>query len=61
MIPLVPPASFAVAAVAVEVVTAAPEVTSKDIRQPVFVAQFTGAVVVARVVTLKKIKSVPAG
>jgi hypothetical protein len=46
--PLVPPASFLVAAVAVELVMAAPEVTSKDMRQPVFVAQLTGAAVLAK-------------
>jgi hypothetical protein len=61
MIPLVPPDSGLLAAVAVEVVMAAPEVTSKDMRHPVFVPQFTGAAVLARAVTLKKIKSVPAG
>jgi len=57
----VPPASFLVAAVAVELVMVAPEVTSKDIRQPVFVAQPTGAARKPKFVTLKKIKSVPAG
>ena len=60
IIPLVPPASFVVATVEVELAMT-PEVTSKDMRQPVFVAQLTGATVWPRLVTLKKIKSVPAG
>ena len=56
MIPLVPPLSGLVATVAVDVVMAAPEVTSNDMRHPVVGEQPTGAAV-----TLKKIKSVPAG
>ena len=61
MIPLVPPASCAVAAVAVELEIVAPEVTSKDMRQPRFDGQRIGVVVWPRLVTLKKIKSVPLG
>jgi hypothetical protein len=61
MIPLVPPASCAVATVAVELEMVAPEVTSKDIRQPRFDGQPIGVVVRPKLVTLKKIKSVPAG
>jgi hypothetical protein len=61
MIPLVPPASFVVAAVALELEMVAPEVTSKDMRQPVFAAQRTGAACLPKLVTLKKIKSVPVG
>jgi len=61
MIPLVPPASCAVATVGVELEMVAPEVTSKDMRQPVFTAQLIGAAVWPKLVTLKKIKSVPAG
>ena len=59
MIPLMPPASFLVAAVTVELLMT-PEVTSKDTRQPVFAAQLTGEAVWPRLVTLKKIQSVPA-
>jgi hypothetical protein len=62
MIPLVPPASLAVAAVAVELVMVVPAVTSKDTGQPVFIAgQPTGAPVVPTPVSLKKIKSVQRG
>ena len=61
MIPLVPPASCAVATVGVELEMVAPEVTSKDMRQPLFATQRIGAVVRPKLVTLKKIKSVPAG
>ena len=61
MIPLVPLASLMVATVAVELELVAPEVTSKDMRQPVFSGQFIGAAVWPKLVTLKKIKSVPAG
>jgi hypothetical protein len=61
MSPLVPPGSFLVATVAVELVMLAPEVTSKDMRQPVFSVQPIGGTCLPKLVTLKKIKSVPAG
>jgi hypothetical protein len=61
MIPLVPPASLAVAAAAVELVMVVPAVTSNDARQPLFAGQLTGAAVLPRLVTLKKIRSVPPG
>ena len=61
MIPLVPPDSCMVAMVAVELEMVAPEVTSKDMRQPVFAGQLIGVAVWPKLVTLKKIKSVPVG
>jgi hypothetical protein len=61
MIPLVPPASCAAATVRIELEMVAPEVTSKDMRQPRFDGQLIGVVVWPKLVTLKKIKSVPAG
>jgi hypothetical protein len=57
----VPPASLLVAEVAVELLMVAPEVTSKDMRQPEFNKQPTGATCLPKFVTLKKIESVPAG
>jgi hypothetical protein len=57
----VPPASCAVAAARVKLEIVAPEVTSKDMRQPLFAGQLIGVVVLPKLVTLKNIESVPVG